>query len=123
MNRRGVPKAIYSDNGTNFVGGEWELCGSIQGFNQQRISGYLLQKEVEWNFNPPLASHMGGVWESMVRSVKKILKVMMKQGVVGDEVLQTVLIEVEWVLNSRPISQLHQDSRDAEPLIHPIICC
>ena len=80
-------------------------------------------EEVEWNFNPSLASHMGGVWESMVRSVKKILKVMMKQGVVGDEVLQTVLTEVEGVLNSRPISQLHQDSRDAEPLIHPIICC
>ena len=59
---------------------------------------------------------MGGVWERMVRSVKKILKVMMKQSVVEGEVLHTVLTEVEGVLNSRPISQLHQDSRDAEPL-------
>ena len=67
-------------------------------------------------FQPPLASHMGGVWERMVGSVKKILKVMMKQSVFGDEVLQTVLKEVEGVLNSTPISQLHQDSRHAEPL-------
>ena len=46
-------------------------------------------------FQPPLASHMAGVWERMVGSVKKILKVMMKQSVFGDEVLQTVLKEVE----------------------------
>ena len=34
--------------------------------------------EIDWRFNPPAASHMGGVWERMVRSVKTCL-----QAVVG----------------------------------------
>ena len=116
MNRRGVPKRIFSDNGTNFIGGERELREGIQSFNQQKIHGILLQKEVEWNFNPPLASHMGGVWESMVKSVKKIMKALLKEQVVRDEILLTIFSEVEGILNSRPITEIHQDSKDSEPL-------
>ena len=116
MNRRGVPKRIFSDNGTNFIGGERELREGIQSFNQQKIHGILLQKEVEWNFNPPLASHMGGVWERMVKSVKKIMKALLKEQVVRDEILLTIFSEVESILNSRPITEIHQDAKDSEPL-------
>ena len=116
VSRRGVPKAIYSDNGTNFVGSERELRESIKQFNQQKIQSILVEKEIEWHFNPPLASHMGGVWERMVKSVKKVLKAVLKEQVVNDETLLTVMAEVEMILNSRPITQIHQDARDDEPL-------
>ena len=116
MNRRGAPTAIFSDNGSNFVAGERELREGVRNFSQEKIQRYLHQIEIEWHFNPPLASHMGGIWERMVRSVKKILKVLLKNQVVTDEVLQTLLTEVEGILNSRPITQVSQDSRDLEPL-------
>lgn len=59
---------------------------------------------------------MGGCWEHMGRSVKRILKVLLKEQIITDEVLHTVLTEVEGILNSRPITQIHQDVGDTEPL-------
>ena len=57
--RRGRPKAIYSDNGTNMVGAERELRESLKKMSSDRVASHLLQKKIEWNFNPPYASHMG----------------------------------------------------------------
>ena len=61
MARRGQPFEIRSDNGTNFVGSQRELRDAIKKWNQQKISDHLLQHDVKWIFNPPGASHMGGV--------------------------------------------------------------
>ncbi|XP_068735334.1 uncharacterized protein [Montipora capricornis] len=51
--RRGPPSDIYSDNGTNFVGGDREFKQSLEEWNQSQISGYLSQKDIQWHFNPP----------------------------------------------------------------------
>ena len=72
--RRGRPEVMRSDNGTNFHGGERELRDVLSEWNQQRLTSFMSQREIKWFFNPPTASHMGGVWERIVQSVKKILK-------------------------------------------------
>ncbi|XP_069114846.1 uncharacterized protein [Argopecten irradians] len=70
MSRRGVPELIRSDNGTNFVGGEKELRTSIRQCTEHvNTKEYLLLRNIKWEFNPPAASHMGGVWERQIRSV------------------------------------------------------
>ena len=33
----------------------------------------LLQRGIDWKFNPPGASHFGGIWERQIRSIRKIL--------------------------------------------------
>jgi len=53
VSRRGMPKMIRSDNGTNLTGGEREIREAISSWNQQKIEGFLHQKNVEWKFNPP----------------------------------------------------------------------
>ena len=53
ISRRGFPKLIWSDNGSNFVGAERELRESLQEWNQQTIDGFLSQRGVQWRFNPP----------------------------------------------------------------------
>lgn len=55
--RRGQVRGIRSDNGSNFVCAAKELK-----FNQGRIHHFLRERSVEWSFNPPAASHMGGVY-------------------------------------------------------------
>ena len=114
--RRGKPSVIYSDNGTNFVAGEKELRNLVQEWNQSRILDALSQDHIEWHFNPPTASHMGGVWERLVASVKRSLRVVLGNQIVSEEVLFTVLVEVEAVLNGRPITYCSGDARDPEPL-------
>ena len=76
----------------------------------------LLQKEVKWTFNPPCGSHHGGVWERMIRTVRKVLCSLTKQQTLTDESLQTLFCEVESIVNSRPITMVTYDVNDVEAL-------
>ena len=44
VNRRGPPKCIYSDNGSNFVSAEREITTAIENWNQKQIQDELLQR-------------------------------------------------------------------------------
>ena len=116
ISRRGRPEVVYSDNGSNFKGGERELKEAIEQWNQSRITDVLRQQTIEWKFNPPAASHMGGVWERMIRSARKILRAILGEQIVNDETLLTVMAEVERILNDRPITHTSGDPTDPEPL-------
>ena len=60
---------------------------------------------------------MGGVWERMVGIIKRVLKgVMGKATRVTDEILTTLLCEVEAIVNSRPLTKLSDDPSDLMPL-------
>lgn len=87
--RRGQVQIMYSDNGTNLVGGSRELQEAISSWNQLQIHDFLLQKEIKWHFNPPSASHFGGAWERCIRTVRKVLDALMKEQVLTDECLKT----------------------------------
>ncbi|XP_068704618.1 uncharacterized protein [Montipora foliosa] len=114
--RRGQVKEIYSDNGTNFTSGERELCDAISEWNQQKIHNSLLQKNIKWTFSPPYGSHFGGIWERCIRTIKKILRSLLREQITDDESLPTLMCEVESILNSRPISAVSSDPCDLEAL-------
>ena len=114
--RRGDPKEVYSDNGSNLVAGEKELKQAIQEWNQTAIMDNLRQKETGWHFNPPTASHMGGSWERLIRSVKRELSILLREQVPSDETLLTVMAEVERILNDRPLTALSDHHDDLLPL-------
>ncbi len=116
VSRRGSPETILSDNGTNFVGGKRELHESLAEVNQDKVSQVLHQRGIAWKFNPPTGSHFGGAWERMIRSVHKILKSLLGEQVVSDEVLLTFMAEVEAILNARPLTRLSLDPLNKEPL-------
>ena len=75
-----------------------KICDQKRMQEEARLIG------VNWSFNPPYASHFGGAWERQIRTVRKIMKNMSPGAVYTDHVLQTVLCEVENVINSRPLS-------------------
>ena len=114
--RRGRPVEIRSDNGTNFKGAERELKNAISEWNKGAVQDYLLQKQIEWKFNPPLASHMGGVWERQIRTVRKVLSSLMKEQTLDDEGLSTLMCQVEEIVNSRPLTAVSDDPNDLEAL-------
>ena len=110
--RRGRPRKVYSDNGTYLVGGEHELRSSIDGWNQSKISRHFTQNEIEWHFNPPRASHMGGAWERLIRSTRLILRSIVSEQLLNDEQLLTFMAEAEKILNDRPLTPVSSDPRD-----------
>lgn len=114
--RRGQVKSIRCDRGTNFIGAERELKESVNTWNQATISETLLHRNIDWIFNTPHASHHGGVWERQIRTVRKVLNAVMKEQVLTDEGLNTLMCEVEAVINSRPLTNNSSDQQDPEPL-------
>ena len=71
--RRGQVKRLMSDNGTNFIGAERELKETLNGIDQNRIANFLSQHSIDWKFNPPSSPWMGGIWEALIKSVKRAL--------------------------------------------------
>ena len=116
ISRRGNVKVMRSDNGTNFVGANNELNLCIKQLDQIRLHKFSNHKNIEWIFNPPTSPWMGGVWESLVKSVKTGLKAIVKDRIFTDESLETFLCEVESVLNGRPLTAISDDISDFEPL-------
>ncbi len=76
----------------------------------------MLQREIEWHFNPPYASHMGGAWERLIRSTRFHLKAISQEQLLTDEQLHTFMTEVEKILNDRPITPVSDDPRDPPAL-------
>ena len=116
--RRGNVKEMHSDNGTNFVGAEKELRLALQEIDQESICSQLRRMDIRWIFNPPSASHMGGVWERLIRSVRKVLSGLLSEHgtQLDSESFHTLLCEVESIINSRPLTTVSGDVRDMEPL-------
>ena len=114
--RRGPPEEMRSDNGGNFVRGEKELREAIKDWNQSRIHDHLLQFNTKWTFNPPASFRHGGAWGRCIRSVRKVLRVLVKEQQLNDEGLRTLMCEAETIVNGRPITKLSDDPLDLEPL-------
>ncbi|KAL3981342.1 small subunit ribosomal protein S12 [Sarotherodon galilaeus] len=114
--RRGQVVELRSDNGTNFVSAERELTKAIQEWNTCKIESTLTQKGIKWIFNTPAASHHGGVWERLIKLVRRILSATLKTQNLDEESLQTFLCETEAILNSRPITTPSNDPNDLEAL-------
>ena len=90
-----------------------ELKACLEEWNQQKIGSFCAQKGIKWIFNPPGASQMGGAWERMIKSVRQTLRALLKEQIVGHEVLITVMAEAANILNSRPLTRNNDDPNDA----------
>ncbi|XP_055588802.1 uncharacterized protein LOC129741122 [Uranotaenia lowii] len=84
--------------------------------HRDHITKFCDSEGINWHFNPPGGPHFGGLWEAAVRSAKHHML-----RVIGDtpksiEDMQTLLVQIEACLNSRPITPLSDDPNDLEAL-------
>ena len=108
VSRRGLPKEIHTDNGTNFQGARNDLS-SLYAFlsdakTTSTTSAYLLQHRITWRCIPERAPHFGGLWEAAVKSAKFHLKRVIGTQKLDYEEFSTVAAQVESCQNSRPLT-------------------
>uniref|UniRef100_A0A8D8NVF7 (northern house mosquito) hypothetical protein n=1 Tax=Culex pipiens TaxID=7175 RepID=A0A8D8NVF7_CULPI len=118
--RRGPVAEIWSDNGTNFVGARnrlhelFTLLRDKQ--HQEKVFKDCANNEIRWSFSPPSGPHFGGLWEAAVRSAKHHILRVIGDEPISIEDMNTLLVQVEGCLNSRPITPMSDDPNDLEPL-------
>jgi hypothetical protein len=114
--RRNLPSDVYCDNASTFKGtrnqlDEFYRLHASQA-HQQAVNSFATQKGINFHFIPSYSPIFGGLWESGVKSTKHHLKRVVGKALLTYEQLNSVLIEIEGVLNSRPLTAITNDPND-----------
>ncbi|GFY33024.1 integrase catalytic domain-containing protein [Trichonephila clavipes] len=118
FSRRGKCAKLYSDNGKTFVGANKELKRFLKLIedSDDNLAGFLSAEGIEWKFIPPRAPSFGGLWEASVKSIKYHLRRVVSGSNLTYEEFLTVCIQIEGILNSRPLCPLSSNSDDLNAL-------
>ncbi|CAB0005710.1 unnamed protein product [Nesidiocoris tenuis] len=113
LSRRGPCRFILSDGGTNFIGARRrlseldDLVGSSS-FDKS-MGTELAAHGIEWKINPPNGPWFGGIWESNIKTVKGHLQRIIGNQILTYEEFNTTLVQIEAIMNSRPLCVLNSD--------------
>lgn len=108
-------RQLRCDQGTNFVAAHREFMNAMKDLNQEQLT----ELGCEFVMNFPSSSHMGGVWEMQIRTIRNILTEIFDQSSkrLDSASLRTLLYEVKAIVNSRPLTTEHlNDPTSFEPL-------
>ena len=111
--RKSLPKVMISDNASTYMAASAELSRLFQSvYLKQALSA----KGIEWRFIPKRAPWYGGWWERLIGLTKTCLKKILGRTFIGLETLQTIVTEIEKVINDRPLTYVSSHPEDADPL-------
>lgn len=99
---RGAVRQIRCDQGTNFVGARNEFVEAFKEMDQAKLG----RLDCKFLMNTPASSHMGGVWERQIHTIRRVLTSILDQSAkqLDSSSLRTFLYEVMAVVNSRPLT-------------------
>ena len=103
ISRRGCPNTIASDIGSVFTADETQ--------------SFMSNRYISWKFNLDCAPWFGGIWERLVACVKGCIKKIVGVKITTYIELQTLVCEIELLLNNRPLCAVYED--DYEDVLTP----
>jgi len=110
--RRGIPCKMISDNGKTFKAAARELSTVL---SDSVVQDHSAGTGVQWSFNLEKAPWWEGLFERLIKSTKRCLRKTIGQARIMYDELLTVVMEVEMILNSRPLSYVSTEDLE-EPL-------
>jgi len=116
--RRSLPTHMVSDSGFTFIA----TVEQIQElFEDPSVDKYLTKKGVQSTFIPKRAPWFGGFYEQLIGITKNTLKKTLGRSLVNLDELNTIVIEIESVINDRPITYISPYIEEFDPLSHPML--
>ena len=92
--RRCIPELVYSDNASQFV-----KCHEAL--------------KIPWNFTTPHAPWLSGLYERLIEIMKQCLRRMVGKRLLSISEFDTVILQVDGILGSRPLTPVSDDSIEA----------
>lgn len=132
IGRRGHCSLLMSDHGTNFIGADRELRGYIRSWAKTTALNEIASMGTVWQFISPAAPHQGGLWEAAVKAMKHHIRRVTTDQIFTFEGWSTLAVQIESILNSRPLTAISDDPHDisaltpghfliGEPLVQPLL--
>ena len=100
--RKGYPEKFISDN--------------FKSFKSSILKKFIRDKRIKWDFIEELSPWWGGFYERLVKVVKNALRKNLRNAKVNYVELETLLIEIEGMINARPLTYISDDPNNTEPI-------
>ena len=109
--RMSTPKIMISDNALTYVASARTIKSLTSAANER-----LASHGTTWKFIPNRALWYGGWWERLIGLTKTCLRKVLGKACVSLAELQTIVTEVECILNDRPLTYVSSVPADEQPL-------
>ncbi|GBN84617.1 hypothetical protein AVEN_189050-1 [Araneus ventricosus] len=116
ISRRGICPTVNSDNAMTFKSADIELKRLYMNISEPEAQNYFGKKGIKWQYIVERAAWWGGYWERMVQMTKLALRKILGKALVTSEELQTILAEIEAIINSRPLTYIYNEPDEPFPL-------
>jgi len=113
VSRKSLPRIIILDNATTYLSAAEELKESLSSI---KLAESLGKRGVVWKFISKRAPWYVGWWEHLTRLTKSALKKMLGRANFSLTVLETLIVEIEAVLNDRPLTYTPSEFDEMDPL-------
>ena len=111
--RRGVPKRLISDQGSNFKGFNKELKSIA---DNSITLNYLSDTDIEWKWTPIGDPHFNGFVERHLGILKSIMKKSIGNKILTKDSLATIACYAESLFNERPLCIMDAGDPDFLPI-------
>ena len=113
VSRKSLPRKMISDNTSTYLSAAKELRKI---FESDTLKEALESQNISWTFIPKWAPWYGGFWERIIGLTKQAVKKTLGRAFVTQSQLETIVVEIEAMLNNRPLTYVSSDLSDPEPL-------
>ena len=122
ISRRGKPTYVWSDNSKTFKCANKELIRLYKKINWQTVQDKAAQQGIDWKFRIEEQPSQAGVIERLVKSIKTPLTTVMSGGKCKFRELETIAMECEALVNSRPLCVVNEAEGDQMTITPAMLC-
>ena len=111
-----VPKLIYCDNAKTFKGSEVEIKRLLANCSSKEVQNHFAKRGIRFKYIPVEGSWFGGVYERLVGVTKNAMKKTLGKALVDYDEFQTLIKEIQQIVNNRPLTYASSDPADLSPI-------